>query len=71
MDSRQLAEWQIEKLFKRIQQELRFLDKLESRMRQTLPRQGPNLRLDQEGTRAGQSSIGAAAVQLSYLKGPR
>lgn len=68
MNSQQLAEWQVGKLFKRVQQELHFLDKLEGRMHQKhFPDNDPIY----AAAKKAREAVRELSVQLSYLMGPR
>jgi hypothetical protein len=67
MDSRSLAEWQVERLFKRVQQELHFLDRLEGRMHQKhFPLNDPIY----DRVKKAREAVKELSIQLSHLMGP-
>ena len=68
MNSSNLADWQVERLFKRVQAELRFLDRLEGRMHQKhFPANDPLY----EQVKKARAAINELSIQLSYLRGPQ
>lgn len=67
MNSTGLADWQVERLFNRVQSELHYLDKLEDRMHQKhFPDNDPLY----ASVRKAREAINGLSIQLSHLRGP-
>jgi hypothetical protein len=67
MNSASLERWQVERLLKRVEQELRFLVRLEGRMHQKhFPINDPVI----EGVKAARNSINELAINLHRLLDP-
>jgi len=64
MNSTGLADWQVDKLFKRVQQELHFLDRLEGRMHQKhFPENDPLY----DRVKKAREAVKELSIQLSQL----
>ena len=68
MNSSSLEHWQIERLFKRVQQELHFLNRLEGRMHQ---KHFPADDLVFDRVKKARTAVNELSIQLSHLMGPR
>ena len=68
MNSRGLEHWQVERLFKRVQQELHFLDRLEGRMHQ---KHFPADDLVFDRVKKAREAVKELSIQLSHLMGPQ
>ena len=64
MNSASLERWQVERLYRRVQQELHFLDRLEGRMHQKhFPANDPVY----ERVKAAREAVNELSIQLHHL----
>jgi hypothetical protein len=68
MNSTSLEHWQVERLFKRVQQELHFLDRLEGRMHQ---KHFPADDLVFDRVKKAREAVKELSIQLSHLMEPQ
>jgi hypothetical protein len=64
MNSNSLESWQVERLFKRVQQELHFLDRLEGRMHQ---KHFPDDDLVFDRVKKAREAVQELSIQLHHL----